>query len=106
MFEFLHDVYLEDALTLSQLEKKVEKHNAHVAQTNKIKAVDLSSGGFVSLKKYLTKSQKLQKQQEELRSKERKCMEMRMRILLLEQRLKAYEYMFTDMSETRDETYI
>lgn len=106
MFEFLHEMYADKALTLQQLEQGVTDFNSCIASEKKIKAVNLSEGKYVSLNKYLAKSQKYKMAREEVRLKERKCMEMRMRILLLEQRLHAYEYMFTDMQEQPDDIHI
>lgn len=92
MFEFLHDIYQDKSLTLSQLQEAVLIHNAKVSNKDKIRAADLSKGEYINLHKYLNKIRKLNTMEEELRQKKIKCMEMRIRILILEQRLKAYEY--------------
>lgn len=91
MFEFLNDIYQDKSLTLPQLQEAIMIHNAKVNNKDKIRAADLSKGEYVNLHKYLNKCRKLTISEEELRQRKTKCMEMRMRILILEQRLKAYE---------------
>lgn len=95
MFNFLEAIYQDQSLTLDELKKAVEVFNQAHNREEKIRAVDLKEGAYVSKRKYMAKCRKLNEVKEELELKDKKCMEMRMRILILEQRLHAYELMMT-----------
>lgn len=95
MFEFLRKLYHDEAFTLEQLEDAVLHYNAQATGNDRIRIVDLSEGAYVSRQKYMAKCRKMHDVHDDLKRKDKKCMEMRMRIIILEQRLKAYELMMT-----------
>lgn len=95
MFEFLEKLYEDKALTLPQLEQCITSYNAHVCKHEKIKVVNLSTGDYVSIRKYMALCRKYDTLRFEVLQKDKHYMEMRMRTAILEQRLKAYEYMMT-----------
>ncbi|MGX8834928.1 hypothetical protein ACWG0P_12070 [Amedibacillus sp. YH-ame6] len=95
MFAFLKEIYQNRVLTLTQLEEEVIHYNKRVSKSEKLNVVNLSEGGYVSIQKYLALNNKLKTTKDELQYKDQTCMEMHMRISILEQRLKAYELMMS-----------